>query len=144
MSNILTLNTGNGTSNPFVDSNNTNISTASLVDNWHHYVVSSNGTTNDLYIDGEYTGHSVTYKDPTSNVLYLSGYGFALNSNYKWLGNLSDFRIYTTPLSGDAIKDLYHQSKESITTYLTTEGNATLTNESSAALFTMESGGDSE
>lgn len=99
-------NTGDSGSNPFKN-NGTSVAFASYQDNnWHHYAVTGNGTTNTLYIDGVLKGNSTTYKGITGTKLVISGWD--TGTNYKWSGNLSDFRIYATVLSADDIKALYN------------------------------------
>ena len=76
--------------------------------NWHHYVMTGDGTTGKLYIDGEHKGNAKTYKPLSSPIIYVSGWSTA--SSYVWDGNISDFRIYCTALSEDDVKELYNTS----------------------------------
>lgn len=96
-------NTGDGQDNPFLN-NNANVSYPTD-GAWHHYVVTGDGTTATLYIDGVKKGVAKTYKYPTRGNVALSSW--ANDRNYPWLGSLSDFRVYSTALSADDVKELY-------------------------------------
>ena len=96
-------NTGDGANNPF------NVSAATYGDDqWHHFAVTGDGTTAKLYIDGEFKANAKTYKGITGTVLFFNGWD--TSTNYKFNGNLSDFRLYATPLSAEDILELYHTS----------------------------------
>ena len=99
-------NTGDGNNNPF------NVSAATYGDgNWHHFAISGDGTTTKLYIDGEFKANAKTYKGVTGTSLYFNGWDSS--TSYNFSGSLSDFRLYSTVLSADDIKELY-QSASSI------------------------------
>lgn len=98
-------NTGDGASNPFVTDAGANISFSPYNGGWHHYAVTGNGTVNKFYIDGVYMGHSTTYKGITGTQIYISGWSSAVN--YRWIGQMSDFRLYSTVLSDSDIAALY-------------------------------------
>lgn len=76
---------------------------------WQHIVL-VNDTTNSLlklYVDAEYVGQVTT--DGTvyvSDILNIGG----RENNAQYNGMMSDFRIYTTALSLDDIKELYNTS----------------------------------
>lgn len=62
-----------------------------------------------IYINGEYKN----YSDRTATGQFIKGYrGQALasqvSSSEKWIGGISDMRIYTTALSAEDIKELYN------------------------------------
>ena len=101
-------NSGDGSSNPFKNSGG-NVLFESYNNAWHHYTITGNGSETKLYIDGDYAGTALTYKNITGTQIILSGWNSG--SEYKWnSGQLSDFRIYATALSADAIKSLYQSS----------------------------------
>lgn len=102
---VICWNTGDGSDNPFKN-NGTSISYTSYNGGWHHYAITGNGTTTTLYIDGVRVGDATTYKGITGTKLFISGWD--TSTSYKWAGgNISDFRIYATPLSAQDIKSLY-------------------------------------
>lgn len=102
---VICWNTGDGANNPFKN-NGTSISYTSYNGGWHHYAITGNGTTSTLYIDGVRVGDATTYKGITGTKLFISGWD--TGTSYKWAGgNISDFRIYATPLSAQDIKSLY-------------------------------------
>ena len=78
-----------------------------LVNTWKHVVVTHDGTNAKLYINGTLIR---TLSLPSSlvafNYIYL-GYSKAGGVLRKCQGNWSDFRIYTTALSAEDIKELY-------------------------------------
>ena len=93
-------NTGDGSNNPF------NVSAATYGDgNWHHFAISGDGTTTKLYIDGEFKANAKTYKGVTGTSLYFNGWDSS--TSYNFSGSLSDFRLYSTVLSANDIKELY-------------------------------------
>lgn len=85
----------------------------SLIDNeWHHLVYTFKDGIETCYIDGESVGtadrtSTGTYLTCASSFWILAGYSA---SSERFLGNLSDFRIYATALSADDIMELYHTS----------------------------------
>ena len=94
-------NTGDGSNNPF------NVSAATYGDgSWHHFAISGDGTTTKLYIDGEFKANAKTYKGITGTSLYFNGWDSGTSYNFN--GSLSDFRLYSTVLSADDIKELYN------------------------------------
>ena len=76
-------------------------------DDWNHVVVTYDGTTRKVYINGEaetQSGASNYYIHNADNCwLWNRSY----NNNYPFNGSLSDFRIYATALSADDVKSLY-------------------------------------
>ena len=96
-------NTGDGNNNPF------SVSAATYGDgNWHHFAITGDGTTAKLYIDGIFKANASTYKGITGTSLVFNGW--ATSADYNFNGSLSDFRLYSTPLSADDIKELYQTS----------------------------------
>lgn len=103
------MNTGDGVNNPFLNNNGTSVYFTQYEDNkWHHYAITGNGSTNNLYIDGKYVGKSKTYKGMTGTQIYISGWNEA--TSYKWLGSLNDFRLYGTVFTAEEIENLYTTS----------------------------------
>lgn len=101
------MNTGDGANNPFKDTTGTAITFTKYEDNlWHFYAITGDGTANKLYIDGQLIGTSTTYKGITGTNLYISGWD--TTTSYRWIGSLSDFRLYSTPLSAEDIKQMYY------------------------------------
>lgn len=99
-------NTGDGSSNRFKYDDGTDILFTPYNNAWHHYVVTGDGTTTRLYIDGEYVGKASVYKPLTGTIIIISGWD--TGGSYKWTdGSISDFRIYGKTLSDAEIQDLY-------------------------------------
>lgn len=80
---------------------------------WTHIAYTKSGTTQKLYKNGElystqtFDGTLPTYSDGKG--LGLGCFHYTENI-YPAYGNISDFRIYCTTLSADAIKDIYRTS----------------------------------
>lgn len=74
---------------------------------WTHIAVTQNSTESKWYVNGElaFTGSSTNI--PYGN-FFIGSWRDATSQNYK--GNVSDFRIYSTVLSADDIKELYQTS----------------------------------
>ena len=101
-------NTGDGTNNPIV-LDGSNITFSAYNNNvWHHYVMTGDGTTGKLYIDGVLRGTATTYQPFTASCIYISGWDSS--SSYTWSGSVSDFRIYSTVFSADDVLQLYKVS----------------------------------
>lgn len=102
-------NTGDSTSDPFYIPDTTTIITAPSTNEWHHFVMTGNGTLSLLYVDGQLYGQAKNYKPATGSNIYINGGGsrgsYALNDM-----SISDFRIYATALSAEDVKELYHTS----------------------------------
>lgn len=95
-----------------------NVTIASLLNNWHMITGVYNGTNTIIYIDGVEKGRD--------NIRALAGtIGYAANAFFiaaeaagntttpedtAYQGNISDVRIYSTALSAAAIKELYNTS----------------------------------
>lgn len=98
-------NTGDGSSNPFVNGSS-NVAFTPYNGGWHHYAVTGNGSSSVLYIDGAYRGTAKAFQPITGSRLILSGWNTA--GDYKWTnGSIVDFRMYATCFSADDISDLY-------------------------------------
>ena len=96
-------NTGDGASNPFGT-----ISVSPYGDNkWHHFAVTSNGTTSKLYIDGEFKANATTNRPITGTTLVFNGWDSG--TSYTFNGSLSDFRLYNICITED---DIRYLSKE--------------------------------
>ena len=107
-SSIYTLNTGDGNNNPFQTDAGANINC--LHDGkWHHFVVTWDGSTCKLYIDGAYKGRAKTYRSPASGnstrALKIAG-GYDNAHSYDWNGAINDFRLYDHCLSPMEVKEL--------------------------------------
>lgn len=101
VNNYFCWNTGDGSNNKFGT-----INPNDYKDNWHHFVVTGDGTTNKLYIDGQFKANSNTYKAITGTIIYLNGWDSGTGYNFN--GQLSDFRIYATALSAEDVLNLYN------------------------------------
>ena len=104
----LYCNTGDGSSNPYYKPNTTTIISIPSVNTWHHFVMVGDGSSNKLYMDGELYGVAATYKGITGSTIVINGWDSS--TSYKTNGYISDFRIYSTALSTEDIKELYNTS----------------------------------
>ena len=102
----LCWNTFDSDQNPFLTDAGANISYSEYNSKWTHYAVTGDGTNAKLYINGIYKGTAKTYRGITGTQLHLSGND--TGTSYKWIGWLSDFRLYSTALSAEDIKELYN------------------------------------
>lgn len=110
-------NTGDGTNNPIYKPNTTTQITAPSLNTWHHYVMTGDGTTCKLYLDGELYGQAKTYKSITGTSIYINGWDSGTAYCHDNM-DMSDFRIYATALSADDVKSLYNNSA-----YIDNQGN---------------------
>lgn len=76
---------------------------------WNHVVVVRDGSTYKMYINGEAETQSGTadYWNHSASTITVGG---REENAAMWNGNISDFRIYSTALSADDIKELYNTS----------------------------------
>ena len=76
---------------------------------WNHIVVVRDGSTYKMYINGEAETQSGTadYWSHSASTITVGG---REENAAMWNGNISDFRIYSTALSADDIKELYNTS----------------------------------
>lgn len=107
-SNIFLCNTGDGANNPYVDSSGNNVSATQYYYHPHHYVIVSDGSKVELYVDAKLIGTAKTYKAITGTELIMNGW--AISDSYLLNNIMSDFRIYATALSEEDIKELYETS----------------------------------
>ena len=114
--NLIYWNTNDGTNNPFKNNGST-LSITPYVNNWHHFVITGNGTNVILYIDGVKAGRATTYKHFGGNKIVLSDKDNTRNT-YSFIGLVSDFRIYATALSAEDVKSFYNNSA-----YIDNQGN---------------------
>lgn len=102
-------NTGDSSSNPIYNPGTTTTITAPSLNVWHHYVMTGDGTSCKLYLDGVLYGQAKTYKSISGSDIYINGWSsstdYCSNDTY-----MSDFRIYATALSADDVKALYQNS----------------------------------
>ena len=99
-------NTGDSSNNPIYKPNTTTTITAPSTGVWHHYVMTGDGTTCKLYLDGELYGQAKTYKAISGTSIYINGW----DSGTQYCSDntdISDFRIYATALSATDVKSLY-------------------------------------
>ena len=98
-------NTGDGSNNPIYQPGTTTQITIPTANVWHHFVMTGDGTSSKLYVDGEHYGTAKTYKGISGTTLIINGWD--TGTSYSGQINISDFRIYATALSADDIKALY-------------------------------------
>lgn len=93
---------------------NSNISTNTLLNEWHMLTGTYDKTNVKIYIDGELKGTAAT--NSTNNIGYPSGNaifigaeaaGNHIPASTAFVGNISDVRIYATALSAEDIVELY-------------------------------------
>lgn len=101
----LCLNVGDGNENPWYRPGTTTQITAPSNNVWHHFVVTGDGSSNKLYIDGVHYGTSKTYRGCSGTSLILNGWSMA--SSYNWNGKMCDFRIYNNVLTADEVLQIY-------------------------------------
>ena len=93
-------NTGDGSANPFGSIKPSDYKYA-----WHYFTITGDGTTSKLYIDGEFKANATAYRRITGSTIYMNGWNSG--TMYNCNGKLSDFRLYSTCLSADDIRELY-------------------------------------
>jgi hypothetical protein len=91
----------NNTQIPFGDG----VDVSTYVSEWHQYTITGDGTTEKLYIDGEFVGNASKYIAFGLSKLYVNGWD--ATTSYNFNGLLSDIRIYATTFTADAVKSLY-------------------------------------
>lgn len=76
---------------------------------WNHVVIVRDGSTYKMYINGEAETQSGTadYWNHSASTITVGG---REENAAMWNGNISDFRIYSTALSADDVKELYNTS----------------------------------
>lgn len=99
-------NTGDSANNPLYVPGTTTQVTNPTINEWHHWVMTGDGTTCKVYQDGEHWGTAKTYKSISGSEIFINGWDSTTNyssSNFS----ISDFRIYSTALDAAAVKELY-------------------------------------
>lgn len=100
-------NTGDGYSNPYLNSSGEEITPPS-VETWRHYAIVGNGTNVRLFVDGILYGTAKTYRSISGSVIVINGWFTDTSTYYRDIGGkMSDFRIYSTALSEADILELY-------------------------------------
>jgi len=95
-------NTGDSYNNPF------GVDCRTYAGAWHHFVVTGDGTTTKLYIDGEFKANATTFRPLTGTTLILNGWD--TSNAYDFNGSMSDFRLYATTFTADDVAELYRLS----------------------------------
>jgi len=117
-------NTGDGATNKFTGT----IFAHEIDGNWHHFAVTGNGTSTQLYIDGGFRANATTYKGITGTNIIINGWNTA--NDYNFNGQLSDFRIYASVLSEEEIFELYNTTNHPNLNSTVFTDTASFTNES--------------
>ena len=99
-------NTGDGSNNPIYYPGTTTQVSSPAWDTWHHFVMTGDGTNCKLYVDGELYGVAKTYKAISGTQIVINGWSTDTSYSYNDL-SISDFRLYSTCLSAEDIKELY-------------------------------------
>lgn len=76
---------------------------------WHHIVINKNGTSGELWVDGQLVGTSAVTKTVTNSQPVLFGYSFS-GDHYQrkyWSGKIDDIRVYNRTLTEAEIGDLF-------------------------------------
>lgn len=102
-------NTGDGSNNPLYTPGTTTQVSAPSVNVWHHFAMVGNGTQCLVYLDGILWGQAKTYKTISGTSIYFNGWDSGTSytlANTK----ISDFRMYSTALTAEQVKELYNTS----------------------------------
>lgn len=102
-------NTGDGSNNPLYNIGTTTQVTVPSVNEWHHFVMTGNGSKCYVYKDGVLWAEAKTYKTISGTSIYINGWDSSTSYSNTSL-DISDFRIYATALSADDVKELYQTS----------------------------------
>lgn len=102
-------NTGDSSSNPLYKIGTTTQVTAPSLNQWHHYVMTGDGTKCYVYLDGELWAEAKTYKTISGTSIYINGWDNTTSYSSNNM-DISDFRIYATALTSAQIKELYNTS----------------------------------
>lgn len=78
--------------------------------NWHHLVLSTNGTNVRVYLNGELGTQWSEAMDTASRNYVIGAYNSS--GSYTFEGKLDDVRIYTRPLTTKEVETLYVQTKD--------------------------------
>lgn len=99
-------NTGDGSGNPlYIPGTTTQVAVPDT--NWHHWVMTGNGTKCYVYKDGILWAEAKTYKAISGTSIYINGWDSSTSYSNSDL-DISDFRIYATVLSAEDVAELYH------------------------------------
>lgn len=102
-------NTGDSSSNPLYKiGTTTQVATPSL-NQWHHYVMTGDGTKCYVYLDGELWAEAKTYKAISGTSIYINGWDKTTSYSSNNM-DISDFRIYATALTPQQVQELYNVS----------------------------------
>lgn len=102
-------NTGDSSSNPLYKIGTTTQVTAPSLNQWHHYVMTGDGTKCYVYLDGELWAEAKTYKTISGTSIYINGWDNTTSYSSNNM-DISDFRIYATALTAEQVKELYNTS----------------------------------
>lgn len=102
-------NTGDGSNNPIYNIGTTTQVTVPSVNEWHHFVMTGNGTKCYVYKDGVLWAEAKTYKTISGTSIYINGWDSSTSYSNTNL-DISDFRIYATALSAADVLELYQTS----------------------------------
>lgn len=88
----------------------------SLSSGWHMFTLTFDGLSLKGYVDGNLvvsnafftTKTPIYYNTGTTSIYIGVESGSGNQAGVWWKGKLSDFRVYTTALSEDTIKELFH------------------------------------
>jgi hypothetical protein len=77
---------------------------------WHHIVINKNGTSGELWVDGQLVGTSGVIKTVTNSQPVLFGYSFSGDGFQRkyWSGKIDDIRIYNRTLTDVEIGELFN------------------------------------
>jgi hypothetical protein len=75
--------------------------------NWHHQVIVMDGTTAKAYNNGELASQ----KSYTSYTLLSGGLNIGGRESYRWLGNITMFKIYNRALTASEVQSNYRAVK---------------------------------
>lgn len=101
-------NTSDGSQNPFYTTGTT-VAPAVGLGTWAHYAITGDGTSNKLYVNGSLYATAKTFKAITGTKITMPGWD--TGKSYKGAGTeISDFRIYSTTLSAEDVRQLYEVS----------------------------------
>lgn len=109
-------NTWDSESSPFVNSNNTNVSTVTMIPNvnWHNYTVVVDAAANNtkLYFDGALMGTAPYWSPTRSSPTDLIIGGAGLNDfGWNWLGGIASFQSYNRALTASEVTTNFNALK---------------------------------
>jgi hypothetical protein len=92
-----------------VGNNNHVLSKTAVQDgNWHHICGTLNKREIKIYVDGVLENKTTMTADPYTEGQYL--YVGTVENGSRFVGNISDFRLYATVLTAAQVKELYQTS----------------------------------